>query len=76
MIRKNKSLGQWYGYKIDGVYASQHEINEQGLTEVLGQKIASIRPGDYASATRTVTVKSLLPTSYYWEVANRISQAV
>ena len=47
MIRKNKSLGQWYGYKIDGVYASQHEINEQGLTEVLGQKIASIRPGDY-----------------------------
>ena len=44
MIRKNKSLGQWYGYKIDGVYASQREINEQGLTEVLGQKIASIRP--------------------------------
>ena len=29
-----------------------------------------------ASATRTVTEKSLLPTSYYWEVANRISQAV
>ena len=25
----------------------EHEINEQGLTEVLGQKIASIRPGDY-----------------------------
>ena len=31
MIRKNKSLGQWYGYKIDGVYASQHEINEQEM---------------------------------------------
>lgn len=47
MIRKGHSLGQWYGYKIDGIYGSQYEIDEHGLTEVLGQKIANVRPGDY-----------------------------
>ncbi|HIY69550.1 MAG TPA: TonB-dependent receptor [Candidatus Alistipes intestinigallinarum] len=47
MIRKGKSLGQWYGYKIEGIYGSQYEIDEHGLTEVLGQKIANIYPGTY-----------------------------
>lgn len=47
MIRKGRSLGQWYGYKIDGIYGSQYEIEEHGLTEVLGQKIGNVRPGDY-----------------------------
>lgn len=47
MIRKGMSLGQWYGYQIEGIYSSQYEINEHGLTEVLGQKIANVRPGDY-----------------------------
>lgn len=47
MIREGESLGQWYGYKIDGVYGSQYEIDDHGLTEVLGQKTASVRPGDY-----------------------------
>ncbi|WP_418983192.1 SusC/RagA family TonB-linked outer membrane protein [Alistipes sp.] len=47
MIREGRSLGQWYGYEIEGVYGSQYEIDDQGLKEVLGQKIASVRPGDY-----------------------------
>ena len=53
MIRKGNSLGQWYGYKIDGVYGSQYEIDEHGLTEVLGQKIANVRPGDYRFRDQT-----------------------
>lgn len=47
MIREGESLGQWYGYKIDGVYGSQYEIDDHGLSEVLGQKHENIRPGDY-----------------------------
>lgn len=49
MIRKGQSLGQWYGYQVDGVYQSQYEIDDHGLTEVLGASGTSLtlRPGDH-----------------------------
>lgn len=47
MIKEGESLGQWYGYKVDGVYKSQAEINEHEITEVLGRQKSTLRPGDH-----------------------------
>lgn len=49
MIRQGQSLGQWYGYQVDGVYNSQYEIDDHGLTEVHGATGAklNLRPGDH-----------------------------
>lgn len=48
MIREGQSLGQWYGYKVDGVYRSQAEIDAlPDDYEVLSVKKANIRPGDH-----------------------------
>ena len=48
----------------------------RGLSKCSDRRLPAYVREIIASATRTVTVKSLPPTSYYWEVANRISQAV
>jgi TonB-linked SusC/RagA family outer membrane protein len=45
IIQNGQPLGQWYGYKTDGVFQSQAEINASGLTAVNGIPIASVRPG-------------------------------
>jgi TonB-linked SusC/RagA family outer membrane protein len=49
MIREGESIGQWYGYKVDGVYRSQQEIDSHGLTELLGTSGANLalQPGDH-----------------------------
>ncbi|MDR1682400.1 MAG: TonB-dependent receptor, partial [Candidatus Symbiothrix sp.] len=47
MIRQGESLGQWYGYKVEGVYHSQAEIDADPITEVLGRKKENLRPGDH-----------------------------
>lgn len=49
MIQEGRSLGQWYGYEVDGVYNSQNEIDDHGLTEVLGASgnNMQLRPGDH-----------------------------
>jgi TonB-linked SusC/RagA family outer membrane protein len=45
IIRNGQAIGQWYGYKTNGIYQSQAEIDASGLKTINGQPIAAIRPG-------------------------------
>ena len=48
VIREGQPLGQWYGYKVDGVYTSQAEIDAlPDNYEALSIKKADLRPGDH-----------------------------
>lgn len=44
-IRNGEPIGQWYGYKTDGIYQSYEEILASGLRSINGQAIANVRPG-------------------------------
>lgn len=47
-IRNGESLGQWYGYQIDGIFNSQAEIDALPADyECLSIKKISLRPGDH-----------------------------
>jgi len=47
-IRNGGSLGQWYGFKVEGVFRSQEEINAlPDDYESLSVKKANLRPGDH-----------------------------
>lgn len=47
-IRNGESLGQWYGYKVAGIFGSQAEIDAlPDDYESLSVKKASLRPGDH-----------------------------
>jgi TonB-linked SusC/RagA family outer membrane protein len=45
IISNGQPIGQWYGYKTDGIYQSYDEILNSGLTEVNGLAIKNVRPG-------------------------------
>lgn len=45
VLKNGEPLGQWYGYKVDGVFHSEAEIISSGLTSVQGKGIASVSPG-------------------------------
>lgn len=45
IIRNGQTIGQWYGYKTDGIFQNYQEIQSSGLTMINGQAINSIRPG-------------------------------
>lgn len=45
IIRNGEPIGQWYGYKTNGIWQSYAEIQASGLTMINGQAISSIRPG-------------------------------
>lgn len=45
IIRNGEPLGQWFGYKTNGIYQNQDEIKASNLTEINGIAIAAIRPG-------------------------------
>jgi len=45
IIQNGQPIGQWYGYKTNGIFQSLAEINASGLTEINGIAIGSIRPG-------------------------------
>ena len=48
VVKKGQPLGQWYGFKVDGVYTSQSEIDAllDGYS-VFSMKKDKIRPGDH-----------------------------
>lgn len=47
LIRSGERLGQWYGYKVNGIYGSQKEIDAlPDDYEMLSIKKKDIRPGD------------------------------
>lgn len=47
-IRNGGSLGQWYGYQVEGVFKSQEEIDAlPDDYESLSVKKANLRPGDH-----------------------------
>lgn len=47
-IRNGESLGEWYGYKVEGVFQSQAEIDAlPDHYESLSVKKANLRPGDH-----------------------------
>lgn len=45
VIRDGEPLGEWYGYKTNGVFHSESEIKSSGLTSILGTAISAISPG-------------------------------
>lgn len=45
IIRNGQPIGQWFGYKTDGIYQSREEIMSSGLTSINGQPIGDVRPG-------------------------------
>jgi len=45
IIRNGQPIGQWYGYKTDGIYQTREEIMSSGLTSINGQPVADVRPG-------------------------------
>ncbi|MDF2380323.1 SusC/RagA family TonB-linked outer membrane protein [Nostoc ellipsosporum NOK] len=45
IIRNGQPIGQWYGYKTDGIYQTREEILSSGLTSINGQPVADVRPG-------------------------------
>jgi TonB-linked SusC/RagA family outer membrane protein len=45
IIRNGQPIGQWFGYKTDGIFQSQEEINASGLKVINGQAIDKVRPG-------------------------------
>ncbi|MDR0660828.1 MAG: TonB-dependent receptor [Prevotellaceae bacterium] len=48
VIREGQRLGQWYGYKVDGVWKSQAEIDAlPDSYTCFSYKKADIRPGDH-----------------------------
>ena len=48
MIREGERLGQWYGYKVDGVWKSQAEIDAlPDSYTCFSYKKSDIRPGDH-----------------------------
>lgn len=48
IIKNGGSLGQWYGYKVSGVFTSQDEIDQlPNDYESLSVKKANLRPGDH-----------------------------
>jgi TonB-linked SusC/RagA family outer membrane protein len=45
LIQNGQPLGQWYGYRTNGIWQSLDEIQKSGIKEIFGTKIADIRPG-------------------------------
>jgi TonB-linked SusC/RagA family outer membrane protein len=45
IIRNGQPIGQWYGYKTNGIYQTREEILSSGLTSINGQPVADVRPG-------------------------------
>lgn len=43
ILREGRPIGLWYGYKEDGVYRSQSEIDASGIKSIFGS--STIRPG-------------------------------
>ncbi|MEG0949979.1 MAG: TonB-dependent receptor [Bacteroidales bacterium] len=37
ILQEGKPLGQWYGYKVDGVYKNQTEVEQSGIKSVFGR---------------------------------------
>ncbi|MFT4205266.1 MAG: TonB-dependent receptor [Chitinophagaceae bacterium] len=45
VLRNGEPLGEWYGYKINGVFHSEAELTASGLTSINGTSITSVAPG-------------------------------